>query len=176
MVNDRAAVMYGAVVRGDLALIHIGMLVTVGDNSTLTVGNIEGELPPHAAAAAGLSVEPDMFIGDFTKIGPNCALSSCSLQGRNTIGACSSIGPGSKIGRHSVLAANSVVPPDTDIPPNEYWGGSPARKIRDITSVETGAIRKDREEGYSVICRHMYEFLPVGTAYFEKESLNSQKS
>jgi acetyltransferase-like isoleucine patch superfamily enzyme len=40
------------------------------------------------------------------------------------------IGPGVTIGRGSIVAGNSIVL--RDVPPMELWGGSPARKLRDI--------------------------------------------
>lgn len=171
VVNDRAAVMYGAVVRGDLALIHVGAYTTIGENTTVVAGNVDGDMSPSVAAVTGLSIEPDVLIGDFSVIGPNCSLSSCTLQGRNIVGACSNIGPGTQIGQFSVLEPNSVVPPDTDIPPSELWGGNPAKKIRSISADESEPFDSNRRRDYKAIRQHMYEFLPFGMVYLEKERL-----
>jgi len=48
------------------------------------------------------------------------------------IGAESLILPGVEVGHHAVIGARSMVLPDTIIPPYEYWGGSPAEKIKDL--------------------------------------------
>jgi carbonic anhydrase/acetyltransferase-like protein (isoleucine patch superfamily) len=37
-----------------------------------------------------------------------------------------------EIGENSVVASGAVVLMGTRIPPNELWGGTPARKIKDI--------------------------------------------
>ena len=77
VANDYASIMYGSVVRGDLALIHIGAHSSVQDNCSLTAGRVEGSLSPTDAVASGLELEPELFVGDFTTVGPNSTLSSC---------------------------------------------------------------------------------------------------
>lgn len=49
-----------------------------------------------------------------------------------TIGARAIIMHGVVIGKNSIVATNSVVTPNTQIPENEFWGGIPAKKIKDI--------------------------------------------
>ncbi len=49
-----------------------------------------------------------------------------------TVGINSVIMPGVEVCENSIVAPGSVVTSDTRIPPNEFWGGVPAKKIRDI--------------------------------------------
>ena len=175
VVNDKAAVMYGAVVRGDLALIHIGGLTVIGDNSTLNAGTVDGSLSPSDAIATGLTLKPALFVGDYTLVGANCALHSCSLQGFNVVGDGCVIEEGARIGLHSIVEPKSVVPADMDIPEGELWGGSPAQKIRELTVEEKDEIRKLAQRRCSVTREHAYEFLPVGTVYWEKEKVDKEK-
>ncbi|HEY4707325.1 MAG TPA: DapH/DapD/GlmU-related protein [Thermodesulfobacteriota bacterium] len=49
-----------------------------------------------------------------------------------TVGINAVIMPGVEIGENSVVAPGAVVSMDTKIPPNEFWGGVPARKIKDL--------------------------------------------
>jgi gamma-carbonic anhydrase len=172
VVNDKAAVMYGAVVRGDLGLIHIGAFSIIGENATLTAGSIAGELSASDAVQTGLSMKIDLLVGDYTHIGANTSLASCTLKGRNYIGAGSTISPGAKIGFGSILEPNTMVPPDTEIPPGELWGGKPARKIRSVSQDEISALEKFATASYVTTCDHAYEFLPVGYGYLEKEKLS----
>ncbi|WP_274607558.1 hypothetical protein [Thiococcus pfennigii] len=48
------------------------------------------------------------------------------------IGGGAGIGPGVVIGHHAVIEPGALVAPNTVIGPYEYWGGTPARKIRDL--------------------------------------------
>lgn len=48
------------------------------------------------------------------------------------IGAHAAIFGGVHIGRGAVIRAGSIVLPNTVIGPDEYWGGAPARKLRDL--------------------------------------------
>lgn len=175
--NDFSAVMYGSVVRGDLALIHLGAYSRVLDNSTLTAGAVDNQLSPADAVATGLTIEPELLVGDYCTVGPNATLSSCVLEGENVVGAGSVVSPGARIGRGSVVAANSMVPPDVEIPAGELWAGNPAQKVRDIDADEIAANKKATEECKETTHQHMYEFLPGnGMAYLEKEKLASVES
>lgn len=49
------------------------------------------------------------------------------------IGAETILSPGVEVGHHAMVAARSLVLPNTIIKPYEYWGGSPARKLKDLT-------------------------------------------
>jgi gamma-carbonic anhydrase len=172
VVNDKAAVMYGAVVRGDLALIHIGAFSIIGENATLAAGAIDGELSASDAVHTGLAMKIDLLVGDYSHVGANTSLASCTLKGRNYIGAGSTISPGAKIGIGSVLEPNSMVPPDTEIPPAELWGGKPARKIRSLSQDEISTFERFAIQSYVTTCEHAYEFLPVGFGYLEREKLS----
>ena len=49
-----------------------------------------------------------------------------------TIGINSVIMPGVHVGENSIIAPGAVVSMDTKIPPDEFWGGVPAKKIKDL--------------------------------------------
>lgn len=172
-VNDKSAVMYGAVVRGDLALIQIGALTVIGENSILTAGAVDSssEISPSEAVAMGLSLEPELFVGDYCLVGPNVSMESCHVDGFNVIGAGSTIEKGARVGRYVVLEAGSRVPAGTEIPDGEIWGGCPAVKVGEVTDDHKVEVQRAAEVRYGVTQDHMYEFLPYGTAYLEKEAL-----
>lgn len=170
--NDHAAVMYGAVVRGDLALIRIGAYARVLDNATLTAGAVDDELSPADAVATGLTIAPELSVGDYSTVGPGATLSSCVLEGVNVVGPGAVVSPGVRVGEGAVVAANSMVPPDTEIPAGELWAGNPAQKVRDLDSLEIAANKAAAEACVTTTSDHMYEFLPGnGMGYLEKEKL-----
>jgi hypothetical protein len=48
------------------------------------------------------------------------------------VGGETTIMAGVEIGHHAIVASRSVVRPNTTIAPYEYWGGVPAKKIKDL--------------------------------------------
>lgn len=175
VVNDRSAVMYGAVVRGDLAVIHVGAHVTVGENATLHAGAVEGSLSPADAVSTGLPIRPELFVGDYSFVGANASLKSCYLRGDNVIGHCATVGDGARLGRYAVVLPGSSVGEDVEIPDGEVWGGSPAAKVGELSDDDKTAHRSEANESYALMQEHSSEFLPVGTAYLEKEALEKKK-
>ena len=53
----------------------------------------------------------------------------------STVGVNVVVMPGVRIGEGSVIAAGAVVAPHTVIPSGEFWGGIPAKKIKQIEAV-----------------------------------------
>lgn len=171
-INDRAAVMYGCVVRGDLALIHIGIDSLICENTVITAGRVrEGSLSPADAVAVGLPIEPEMVVGDFSYVGASCHLHSCTLDGDNIIGHSCAIERGARIGRHAEILPGSWIPSDVFVPDGEVWAGSPATKVGVVSDDDKTARRKAAFDRVKVTSAHLWEFLPYGTVYQEKEAL-----
>ena len=135
-VNEQTAIMYGAVVRGDLELIQIGAYVTIGENSELTAEAVDGTMSPSDAISTGLPVEPELYVGDHSLVEAGITLRGCRLAGVNVIGHCKSIGEGAVIGQYSIACPGRVLEDGTEIPGKDVWGGNPARKSRDATEDE----------------------------------------
>lgn len=198
-INDKAMVGYGAVVRGDLALIHIGFASTIGDNGVLTAGEVvvssssssspssdDGNnnttrrsrynLTPTDAVATGLSLEPELVVGDFCTIGANTTLESCFLDGDNEVGHNCRIEAGARMARYSVLLPGSTLEQGAQVGKAEVWGGSPAAKV-DTVHPDSLVPRRKKVLGDNgkMVPAHSYEFLPVGSAYWEKEQMEKAK-
>lgn len=60
----------------------------------------------------------------------NIYLKKIIIGNNVTIGAHAKINPGVIIDEGSIIGENSVVMPDTHIKKNEFWAGSPAKKIK----------------------------------------------
>ncbi|CAN8076923.1 unnamed protein product [Agarophyton chilense] len=176
VVNDKTAIMYGAVVRGDLALIQIGALTIIGENCVLTAGAVDGTMTPSDAVATGLTIEPELLVGDSCLIGANVSLKGCRIEGYNTIGHCSTIAEGAVVGKFSVLEPGTSVGEGVTIPEGELWAGSPAQKVRDITDDEKLKVTQRARRRYANTYSHAYEFLPVGFGYLEKEAIEAGKT
>lgn len=175
-INDRSSVMYGTVVRGDLAYIRIGAYTEIGENCMLSAGAVDDSLSPSDAVAAGLSIDPELFIGDYCHVGAGVTLRGCTLQGDNVIGHCCVVSEGAVLERYAMLEPGTKVEDGVEIPEGQVWAGNPARKVRDLSSDEKLKLRKAAIKRYSVTQRHMYEFLPVGMVYLEKEAVSAKNN
>lgn len=196
VINDKAMVGYGAVVRGDLALIHIGFASTIGDNGVLTAGEVvvsssssassgDGSnttrrsrynVTPTDAVATGLSLEPELVIGDFCMIGANSTLESCFLDGDNEVGHNCRIERGARMARYSVLLPGSTLEQGAQVGKAEIWGGSPAVKV-DTVDPDSLIPRRKKvlADNGETVPAHSYEFLPVGSTFWEKEQMAKTK-
>jgi acetyltransferase-like isoleucine patch superfamily enzyme len=96
-------------------------------------------------AVAGIIIDPTLTkIHDYAVLGQDSVISSHLITSNNlflnpvvigkktVIGINAVIMPGVIIGENSIVAPGAVVLMDTKIPPNEFWGGVPAKKIKDI--------------------------------------------
>jgi len=90
-------------------IIHDGMFVSIGANSTIGQSAL---LIPHQIEGSALSHGP-IRIGDHV-----------------TVGAHAVVLAGVSIGDGALVAAGAVVPKGTCIGPGEVWGGVPARRLR----------------------------------------------
>lgn len=168
-----SAVLYGAVVRGDLAVIHVGAHTTIGENAVLTAGQV-GREQDRGRNAEGMPVKVELMVGDYTKVGAGATLHGCWLDGENRVGEGVKIGNGVRLEKGAEILPGSVVKEGTWIDENEVWEGVPARKVGMVSDEDRIQRQREREKSWGWIKRHMYEFLPEGTAYWEKEKLGSE--
>ncbi len=170
-VNDKTTVRGSAVVRGDLSLIEVGAHVVVGEGAVIGAGVVRDGVSPRDSAATGLPMKAETSIGDYSFVGAGAVLRGCVLEGENFVGDGAVIGEGAVLGRGARVEHRAVVALGVHVPPAEVWAGNPACKVGSLSPVEVAEFRKEVEETYTITRNHMYEFLPVGTAYLEKEAL-----
>lgn len=119
-IGPGASIWYGVVIRGDSAPIRIGARTNIQDNSTVHVtGGVEGS-------------EFATTIGDDVLIGHNVVVHGCTVQSKAFIGMKSTILDGAVVEGGAMVAAGALVTPKKVVKAGELWGGSPARKIRDL--------------------------------------------
>lgn len=112
------------------ALLHAGFGARVGSN---------------VAIAGVLRDHPLLEIGAGATIGQNSVITAHAITfeeivlrpvriGRGAVvGINAVVMPGVELGEDAVLAPGSVAITDTKIPSNELWGGTPARRIKDLS-------------------------------------------
>jgi carbonic anhydrase/acetyltransferase-like protein (isoleucine patch superfamily) len=108
-IEENSSIWFNAVVRGDLAPIHIGKATNVQDNCTL-----------HTDAGVSLT------IGDHVTIGHNAIIHGCTLHSHVLVGMGAVILNHAVVHKGSVVAANALVKEGHIIGPHALVAGVPA--------------------------------------------------
>jgi carbonic anhydrase/acetyltransferase-like protein (isoleucine patch superfamily) len=111
-----ASVWFGAVLRGDNELIHIG------ENSNVQDGTVM-----HTDMGFPLN------IGTGVTIGHNAMLHGCTVGDYSLIGINAVILNGAKIGKYCIIGANSLIGEGKEIPDGSLVMGSPGKVVRELT-------------------------------------------
>lgn len=115
VVEERASVWYGAVLRGDFNPIVVRAGANVQDNAVL-----------HTTPAAGIEVGPGATVGHL------CLIHAATLGEEGLIGNGATVLDGAKIGARAMVGAGAVVTPDTEVPPGMLAVGVPAKVTRSL--------------------------------------------
>ncbi|NVK34021.1 MAG: gamma carbonic anhydrase family protein [Rhodobacteraceae bacterium] len=110
-----ASVWFGAVLRGDNELIHVGARSNIQDGAVL-----------HTDMGYPLT------IGEGCTIGHRAILHGCTIGDNTLIGMGATVLNGAKIGKNCVIGAMALVPEGKDIPDNSLVVGVPGRVTRKL--------------------------------------------
>ncbi len=124
VLDEHSSVWFGAVLRADLDLIHVGAGSNVQDNAVLHVN-------------AG---EPCRIGRDVT-IGHGAIVHGCTVEDECLIGMGAVVLSRARIGRGSLVGAGALVPEGKVVPPGSLVLGVPARVARSLTPEEQAEIR-----------------------------------
>ena len=115
-LDKGASVWFGAVLRGDNELIHIGENSNVQDG---TVMHTDMGFP--------------LTLGKGVTVGHNVMMHGCTVDDYSLIGINAVILNGAKIGKYCVIGANSLIPEGKVIPDGSLVMGSPGKVVRELT-------------------------------------------
>lgn len=118
VMGTECSIWYNAVIRGDVNYIKMGNKVNVQDNVML---HCTFEKFP-------------LVIGDNVSIGHNAIVHGCTIQDNVLIGMGAIVMDDCLVESNSIVGAGSVVIQGTHIQSGEVWAGTPARKIKDIST------------------------------------------
>jgi carbonic anhydrase/acetyltransferase-like protein (isoleucine patch superfamily) len=144
-IGPETGIWYGCVVRGDVNEIRIGARTNIQDGTVIHV------------AAEGQGT----YVGDEITVGHMALLHACTVESNAFVGMKSCVMDGAHVERHAMVAAGALVTPGKRVPSGELWGGSPARKIRDLTDAQIAAWRTSWE-GYVAHAKDHAALSPVG--------------
>lgn len=116
LMGDHCTVWFNAVVRGD---VHS---ITIGNNTNIQDGAII-----HCTYQKAKTV-----IGSNVSIAHAAVVHGCTIEDNVLIGMGAIVMDDVVVGTNSVVAAGAVVLPGTKIEPGSIYGGTPARRLKDI--------------------------------------------
>jgi carbonic anhydrase/acetyltransferase-like protein (isoleucine patch superfamily) len=115
-LDEGSSVWFGAVIRGDNELIHIGRDSNVQDGAVL-----------HTDMGSPLT------LGTGVTVGHQAMLHGCEVGDYSLIGIHAVVLNGAKIGKYCIIGANALVTEGKLIPDGSLVMGSPARVVRELT-------------------------------------------
>lgn len=111
-----ASVWFGAVLRGDNELIHIGEDSNVQDGAVM-----------HTDMGSPLT------LGKGVTVGHNAMLHGCSVGDYSLVGINAVVLNGARIGKHCIIGANALIAEGKEIPDGSLVVGSPGKVVRELT-------------------------------------------
>lgn len=112
-----ASVWFGAVVRGDNDLIHIGARTNIQDGCVLHTDE-------------GFPME----IGEGCTVGHMAMLHGCTIGSNTLIGIGATVLNGALIGKNCIIGAHSLIAEGKEIPDNSLVMGTPGRVMREVST------------------------------------------
>lgn len=125
-----ASVWFGAVLRGDNELIHIGERSNVQDGSVF-----------HTDMGYPLTIGPDCTIGH------KAILHGCTIGENSLIGMGATVLNGAVIGKNCIVGANALIAEGKVIPDNSLVVGMPGKVVRELDDAAAEGITKSAQ-GY----------------------------
>jgi len=141
-----STVWYGAVLRGDIHSIKVGVLSSIGDRCVIHVSGGKASGEPRGTV-----------VGNNVIVEPGAILHACTVEDSCRIGSGSVVFDGAVIEKDSILAAGSVVSLGKRVPSGELWAGNPAQFVRKLELSEREQIQATSESFYTLAQRHEAE-------------------
>jgi carbonic anhydrase/acetyltransferase-like protein (isoleucine patch superfamily) len=123
--------------------VTIGSKSSVGDRAVVHVAKIQGDSPTK--------------IGNNVTIGAGAIVHACTIGDLVVVGESAQIMDGATVETNSIIAPTAVVTPGTKVPSGELWAGSPAKKVRALSSEEIASIVESAHDTLELAYLHAVE-------------------
>ena len=120
-----ASVWFGAVLRGDNELIHIGEGSNVQDGSVLHT-----------------DMGHPLVLGKGVTIGHKVTLHGCTVGDHSLVGIGAVVLNGAKIGRHCLIGAGALIPEGKEIPDGSLVMGVPGKVVRQLSEEQMRGLER----------------------------------
>jgi carbonic anhydrase/acetyltransferase-like protein (isoleucine patch superfamily) len=121
ITGNNCSFWFNTVIRGDVNSIRIGNNVNIQDGAVLHT----------------LYQKSVVEMGDNVSVAHNAIVHGALIEKNVLIGMGAIVMDYCHVGENSIIAAGSVVLQNTKIEPNSIYGGTPAKKIKDIDPQQT---------------------------------------
>ena len=138
-----ASVWFGAMIRGDNDLIHIGARTNIQDGCVVHT-----------------DVGYPLVIGEGCTVGHMAMVHGCTIGPNTLIGIGSTILNGARIGANCIIGAHSLVPEGKEIPDNSMVMGTPGRVVREISTEQAEQLKKLSQHYVDNLKRYNKGFAP----------------
>jgi carbonic anhydrase/acetyltransferase-like protein (isoleucine patch superfamily) len=122
-LERQASVWFGAVLRGDNELIHIGERSNIQDGCVL-----------HTDMGFPLTVARNVTVGH------QACLHGCTIEEGALIGMGATVLNGAVIGRGSIIGAHALIPEGKVIPPQSLVMGMPGKVVKQISNEQAAGL------------------------------------
>ena len=130
VIGDQCSIWFNAVIRGDVHYIRLGNKVNVQDGVIIH----------------GTYQKSPTNIGDNVSIAHGAIVHGCTIKDRVLVGMGSIIMDDCIVESNSIIAAGAVLKKGTHVPEGSIFAGTPARKIKEIsTELVEGEINRIAE-------------------------------
>jgi carbonic anhydrase/acetyltransferase-like protein (isoleucine patch superfamily) len=127
-LEEDASIWFGAILRGDTEVLHIGRGTNVQDGSVI-----------HA------DIGYPVTLGANVTVGHQVMLHGCTIGDGALIGIQAVVLNGAKIGRHCLVGAGALVTEGKEFPDGSLIVGSPARVVRQLTPGQIEGLQRSAE-------------------------------
>lgn len=125
-IEADASVWFGAVIRGDNELIHIGRAVNIQEGAVL-----------HTDPGYPMQIEAEVSVGH------QAMLHGCTIGQGSLIGIQAVILNGARIGRNCLVGAGALVTERKTFPDNSLIVGTPAKVLRTLSDEEIAGLHRN---------------------------------
>lgn len=154
-IGAQSNLWFGVIVRGDVNRIRIGSRTNVQDATMIHVTGAGGDWPT--------------IIGDDVTIGHMCVIHGCTLEDGCMVGIKATVLDGAVVETGALVAAGALVTPGKRVRKGELWGGSPARKLRDLEPKDVAMIERLPGRYAALGAEYREQALRVGSAKGDRE-------
>jgi carbonic anhydrase/acetyltransferase-like protein (isoleucine patch superfamily) len=117
VIGAGSSIWYGCILRGDYNVIRVGARTNIQDGCVVHID----------------SRTSGAIIGDDITVGHMCLIHACTLESGSFIGNKATVMDGAVVESGAMVAAGALVAPNKRVPAGELWGGTPARKMRELS-------------------------------------------
>jgi carbonic anhydrase/acetyltransferase-like protein (isoleucine patch superfamily) len=123
VLKKNASVWWGAVLRGDNAVIEVGENSNVQDGSVL-----------HTDMDAPLTIGANVTVGHMVM------LHGCSIGDNTLVGIGSIILNNARVGKNCLIGANCLITEGKEIPDNSLVMGAPGKVVREVSAEQAAML------------------------------------